>query len=115
MKTLIIVALLISLCGCAAVNVAEKPQALAGCAAADALTTAYAVHTGVAHEVNPLLRLSVNTGHYLPMILSKVAIVGVVWWIYDKYQDSQAAKAGIGVATAVTCGAAINTAAIIMK
>ncbi len=115
MRNLLILLLTSLLFGCAAVNLAEKPQTFATCAAADVATTAYAVHAGFAHETNPLLASSVNIHHFLPMVLSKVAIVGLVWWLYDMYKDSQAAKAGVGVATVVTCGAAANNAAIIMR
>lgn len=115
MRNLLILLLASLLFGCAEVNLAEKPQTFAGCAALDVATTAYAVHMGVAHETNPLLAVSVNAHHFLPMVLSKFAIVGLVWWLYDMYKDSQAAKAGVGVATVVTCGVAIHNATLIMK
>ncbi len=114
MRNLLILLLLSFLCGCAAVNLAEKPQTFATCAAADVATTAYAVHAGFAHETNPLLAPMVNAHHFLPMVLSKVAIVGLVWWLYDMYKDNAAAKAGVGVATAVTCGVAANNGLIIL-
>jgi len=115
MKNLLILLLASLLFGCAAVKVAETPQALAGCAALDAATTAYTVHAGLAHEANPLLAGSVNAHHFLPMVLSKFAIVGLVWWIYEKYKDNAAARAGVGVATVTTCGVALHNALLITK
>jgi len=115
MRNLLIILLASLLFGCAAIKVAETPQALAGCAALDVATTAYTVHAGLAREVNPLLAPSVNAHHFLPMLLSKFAIVGVVWWLYEKYKDSEYAKAGVGVATVTTCGVAIHNALLITK
>lgn len=105
--------LLLFLQGCALVQVAERPETLAGCAAGDVLTTAYSVRAGFAHETNPLLAPSVNAHHFLPMLLSKAAVVALIWWVYEQYRDSQAMKAGVGVATTVTCGVALNNALII--
>lgn len=97
------------------VNVVESPKTLALCGLADVTTTVYAVHTGIAHEANPLLAPSVNAHHFLPLLLSKLAIVGAIWFIYERFKESEVAKAGVGVATVVTCGVAANNAAIILK
>ena len=113
MKLLVVLVLLLS--GCAALDVVERPEALTVCTAADIGTTAYAVHTGLAHEVNPLLAPSVNAHHFLPMVLSKLALVGLIWWAYEQYNDYQIAKAGVGVATVVTCGVSANNALTIIK
>ena len=115
MRNLLIVLLSSFLFGCAAWKVAETPQAFAGCAAADAVTTTYAVHAGVAHETNPLLAASVNAHNFVPLILSRIALVGIVWFLYDRFKEYQLARVGTGVATVITCGVAGNNAAIIVR
>lgn len=97
------------------VQMAEKPQTFAACSGADVATTVYAVHTGVAHETNRLLAPAVNVHHYLPLLLSKVAVVGAVWMLYDAHQESEVVKAGVGVASVVTCGVAVNNVIQILK
>ena len=96
-------------------DAATSPKLLAGCAAADVLTTAYAVHVGIAREANPLLAKAVNAHHFLPLLLAKFAYVGVIWWVYEQYRESQLIKAGVGVTSAVTCGVAIHNALLIVK
>ena len=118
MKTLLASIALLLLAACAQLqpvaDAVSTPQALAGCAAADVLTTAAVVSTGHGVEANPLLAPAVNAHHFLPMVLSKFAIVGVIWWLYDHFHESKAMKVGVGVATVVTCGAAIHNAMLLI-
>ena len=109
MRALILILLL---SGCATI---ERPETLAMCAAADVLTTAYSVHTGIAHETNPLLATSVNAHHFLPMLLSKVAIVGLIWWVYDLTKPSQTMDAGMVAGNVVTCGVAASNLVQILR
>lgn len=85
------------------------------CALADVGTTVYAVSAGIAHEANPLLAPSVNAHHFFPLLAVKMFYVGVIWWIYEQYRESQVVKGGVGVASAITCGVAANNAAMILK
>lgn len=110
--------LLLGLTGCAGLPAVTQPEVMAaftGCAAADVVSTTYALHSGIAHETNPLLAPSVNAHHFLPMVLSKLAVVGLVWWIYEMYRDSKAVQIGTDVAAIATCGVVVNNAAVILK
>ena len=109
MKYLLLVLLL---SGCATL---KSPQTLGACAVADVGTTAFAVSHGLGIEKNPLLAPSVNAHHFLPLVLSKLAVVGLIWWIYDLTKPNQAADAGMVAGNVVTCGIAASNAWQLLK
>ena len=88
--------LCLALSGCATL---QKPETLRLCMAADLVTTIYGVHTLRLREVNPIVKASVNAGHFLPMILLGTAVVLFVEWLNEP--DVTATVA------AIECGAAV--------
>ena len=108
-----LVLLWILLSGCATIEKVTAPEALATCAVADVVTTVHGVRTGAMHEANSTFSKSINAGHFGRFILTTVAIVALAWWLYDQYQEHDAARAVVGLSAAVYCGAAINNVGLI--
>ena len=106
----LLLALLLS--GCATL---KSPQTLGACALADVVTTAYGVSHGLVIEKNPLLAPSVNAHHFLPLVLSKLAVVGLIWWAYDLLKPNEAMDAGMVAGNVVTCGVAASNLVQILK
>lgn len=96
-------------------DVVTSPEAFTVCTVADVATTVAAIQLGVGVEANPLLSGSVNAHHFLPLVLSKLAVIGLIYWLYTEYEASQAAKLGVGAASAITCGVAANNLLLIVK
>jgi len=112
-RLLPLLCLILLLNGCAAIEVAQRPESFAACTAADVATTIYAVHTGLAYEANPLLSGSVNAHRFLPLILAKIAVIGFIVYLWLEWREET--KYGIAGATAITCGVAANNGLIILK
>lgn len=119
---LLSVVAVILLVGCAgetirrdAYGIVTSPSTLAGCATADVVTTAALVSHGLAHEANPLLAPSVNAHHFMPMALSKLSIVGLVWWLYELVKPNKGMDTGVAVANVATCGVASHNAALFIR
>lgn len=110
-RLLILLCLLFS--GCAALEVAERPEALALCSAADVATTIYAVAGHHAVEVNPILSGSVNSHAWLKLVATKIAVVAIAWWAYDHWREQ--VKYGVAAGTAITCGVAASNVLVILK
>jgi hypothetical protein len=106
MKRILLVLLLPLLSGCATVgqitdaapDVAKSPDTFIVCKAADVGLTAYALHTGLFFEKNPLIAPLVSQG-IAPLALISLAIVGAVLYL----QNDTATLA----ANAVTCPVSI--------
>lgn len=101
------------LSSCAVVEVAERPETLALCSAADVATTIYAISGGHGIEVNPLLSGSVNSHAWLKLIATKIAIVGLAWWAYDHWREQ--VKYGVVASSAITCGVAASNGLVILQ
>lgn len=112
MRHLILVLALL-LPGCATLEKLSTPEVFTACTVADTATTLYAVHTGLAREVNPLLTGSVNAHRFLPLIAAKLAVIGLIWYVYNHYQASKEVKVVTGGAALVTCGVAALNARVI--
>ena len=113
MRSLLILLLALSVSSCAVMQVAERPETLAVCEAADVLTTAYAVSAGIGREVNPILAGSVNSHSWLSFIATKVGLVALVWWIYDNWPEQT--KYGVAAGSAITCGVAAHNTWMLLK
>jgi len=110
MKTIIISMVLLAMIGCASIiNTAGTKEAFAACKTVDILTTAYAMHTGLA-EANPIGKA----------IMSKIGMtgwiglsVGLVWLVWTL--EKEISKPVLAAVTVGTCAAGISNTAILAK
>ena len=109
-----LVILCVALQGCASF---VNPYVVGGCQTADMVTTAYAIHHG-AVEANPLWS---GMPGAIPILFKTIFVIGVTWYIYDRWQYYKARKEEpsatdrvlwTGLA-ALGCGAAVQNIMLI--
>jgi len=105
MKTLAIALLAISLTGCATVQQNfGKPDDFAKCAAADVVTTAAGIGSGLIHEINPLTKaLAIPALGHVGSVVVPVIGLSIAGYYFLKWLDKPQVTAAAAV---ITCGSA---------
>ncbi len=101
----LLILLLLTLNGCAAMQSRELPLA---CKIADVTTTIVALKTGAFHETNFLMNALMGGAHgFAPFLIVSAAYAGVIWFVNDKRVNV--------ASSAITCPVAAHNLFLLVR